>query len=255
MKKIVIGNLKMNILSRLERKKYLDWFKKEWQKNKIKEMEVVLAPAFIHLENFKKELPKGVFLGAQNCFWEESGSYTGEISPLMLKDLGLTHIILGHSERRRFFMENDEEIGLKIAKVLNLGLTAVFCVGESKTERENGIFFKVIEQQLRRSLRDIKRTLLKNLIIAYEPIWSIGTKEIPTSNEIMEAKVLIKKILVEIFGKKYGELPRIIYGGNVNSRTAEEACVKSEMDGALIGRDSLLPSEFLKIIKIINSSC
>jgi len=255
MNKIVIGNLKMNLLSVPERQKYLEWIKKEWGKRKIKKTEVVLCPPSIHLENFQKELPKKISLGAQNCFWEEKGSFTGEISPLMLKNLGASYVILGHSERRRFFAEHDDEIGLKVASVLRVGLEAIVCVGESQEERNEGSFAQVIERQIKTSLENIKKSFLEKVIIAYEPIWSVGTDKIPTSNEIMEAKVLIRKILVENFGKKQGEKPRIIYGGSVSSKTVKETCLESEMDGALIGRESLTPSEFMRIVEIIDSPC
>ena len=252
--KIVIGNLKMNILNATERKKYLDWMKKEWASRKVKNTEVVICPPFLHLESFRKDLPKKMSLGAQNCFSEGKGSYTGEISPLMLKDLGAIYVILGHSERRRYFSENNEEISRKAASVLGVGLHPVLCVGESKLEREEGRMMGVIEKQLIEGLILSKKTLFEKLVIAYEPIWSVGTDDVPAANEIMGAKLLIRKILIETFGKKYGEMPRIIYGGSVSSKTVEEVCLKSDMDGALIGRESLIPSEFMRIAEIIDKN-
>jgi len=244
----------MNILSRSERNKYLAWFKKEQAGKKIKNSEIILCPPFIHLEAFKEWKNKRIKIGAQNMFSEIKGSYTGEISPLMLKNLGCEYVILGHSERRKYLGETSEEINLKVISALKNGLKPVVCVGETKIEKEANATLNVITEQVKEALADVSKGKIEQVVIAYEPIWAVGTDATPTSNEIMEAKVLIRKILVEMFGKKYAEMVKILYGGSVSAKTVKEVCVDSEVDGALIGRESLLPNEFLKIAEIIDKN-
>lgn len=242
----------MNLLSSVERERYLSLFKKELGNKKFSKVELVLCPSSIHLEEFKKFFGKRIFLGGQNVFWEREGSYTGEISPSMIKNFGAEYVIIGHSERRRYFGETDEEINLKIKSALKVGLKPVVCVGESKAEREKRQTLAVITKQVKAALKDINRTKSQELIIVYEPIWAVGTDVTPTANEIMEAKLLIRKILVQLFEKKYANEARIIYGGSVNSKTIREVCLDPAMEGVLIGRESLVPYEFIKIAEIIN---
>ena len=254
MKKFVIGNLKMNLLSPLEREKYFEFFDKEKENKNLENVEVILCPPFVHLEAFNEWKNEKVSLGAQNIFPEMKGSYTGEISPAMVKNLGCDYVILGHSERRRYFLEKNEEINMKALAALKIGLRPVICVGESQTEKENQATMQVITKQVKECLFEISRTKAEKIIIAYEPVWAVGTDIVPTANEIMEAKVLIRKILVGMFGKNYAEKVSILYGGSVNTRTAKEVCVEPGMDGALIGRESLTPYEFLRIAEIINNN-
>ena len=185
-------------------------------------------------------------------FWEAKGSFTGEVSPAMLKDFGCEYVILGHSERRRYFCERDEEINLKIISALKNNLKPIICVGESKQEKEDNQTLSVISQQVKSALEKVSRTKAENLVIAYEPIWSVGTDEVPKENEIMEARVLIFKILTGLFGVKYAQKVKIIYGGSVSVFTVKQVCLDPGMDGALIGRESLTPYEFVKIAEIIN---
>ncbi len=255
MKKLVIGNLKMNILSPDERDRYLAWLKKELAGKKNNDSEIILCPPFVHMEAFKKWNNKKIHLGAQNMFSETKGSYTGEISPVMLKNLGCEYVILGHSERRRYFGESNGSINLKIASALKNGLKPILCVGETREEKENERTLGVITNQVKEALLGVKRAKAEQIILAYEPVWAIGGEKVPTANEIMEAKLLIRKILVDLFGKKYADLVPIIYGGNVNIKTVAGVCVDSGMDGVLIGRESLQPHEFVKIADIINNSC
>jgi len=254
MDKIIIGNLKMNILSPAERDKYFAWFKKEQATKKINNSEIILCPPFIHLEAFKKWNNKKIKIGAQNMFSETKGSYTGEISPLMLKNFGCEYVILGHSERRKYFGETNGEINLKVISALKNSLRPIICVGETKVEKDANATLNVITEQVKEALANVSKGKTEYITIAYEPIWAVGTDKTPTSNEIMEAKVLIRKILVEIFGKKYAEKVKILYGGSVNAQTVREVCIDSEVEGALIGRESLLPNEFLKIAEIIDKN-
>lgn len=252
MSKLIIGNLKMNLQSQSEQEQYLNLFKKELAGKKINNCEIILCPPAIHLSGFQKAKIKKIILGAQNMFWENKGSFTGEISPTMLKNFGCVYVILGHSERRRYFCERDEEVNLKVISALKNGLKPVICVGESRAEKENNQTLSIITRQVKSALEKVSRTKAENLVIAYEPIWSVGTDEIPRANEVMEARVLIFKILTGLFGTKYAEKVKIIYGGSVSTITVKQVCMDPGMDGVLIGRESLTPHEFIKIAEIIN---
>jgi triosephosphate isomerase (TIM) len=252
MKRLVVGNMKMNILSSIERDRYLGALKKEINGKKFEKTEIILCPSSVHIESFKKSVGKKISIGAQNMFWEREGSFTGEISPAMIKNLGCEYVILGHSERRRYFSEKDEEINLKIHSALKIGLKPIICVGETKLEKQTGQTLRVVTNQVKKSISGINRVKAESIIIAYEPVWAVGSDMVPTPNEIMEAKLLIRKILVGLFEKKHAQLVRILYGGSVSSKTAEEVCIEPAMDGVLIGRESLVPYELIKIAEIIN---
>ncbi len=251
--KYIIANLKMNLLSPQERERYLVSLAKELQGKKIKNSEIILCPPFVHLEAFGKIKNKSIKLGAQNVFSEDGGSYTGEISPTMLKNFGCEYVILGHSERRRYFSENNEDINLKIVAAIKNGLRPVLCLGETKAEKENEMTLQIIEKQIQECLVGVSRTKLEQIIFVYEPVWAVGSDLIPTANEIMEAKVLIRKILVEMFGQKYIKNIQILYGGSVNCKNSKEVCVDPGLDGVLVGRESLIPHEFMKIVNELAS--
>lgn len=253
MKKLVIGNLKMNLISPLERERYIELLKKELTGNKLKNTQIVLCPPTVHLEAFAEMKNKKISIGAQNIFWERSGSFTGEISADMVKNIGAEFTLVGHSERRKYFCEKDEEINLKIKAALKAGLSPVLCVGETKIEKATGKTQQIITEQVKKTLQDVPRMKAEQLVIAYEPVWAVGTDITPTVNEIMEAKVLIRKILVGLFGKKYAELVRVVYGGSVNTKNAKAVCLDPGMDGVLVGRESLTPYEFIKIAEILNN--
>jgi triosephosphate isomerase (TIM) len=254
MNKLVIGNLKMNLLSPLERERYLSVLKKEISGKRLKRTEIVICPPYIHIEHFKKNVGKKIKLGAQNMFWQRGGSFTGEISPAMLKNFGCEYVIIGHSERRKYFCENSEEINLKVNAAHKNGLKTIICIGETRVEKEKRETYRVVVRQLKESLYKVNRTKAECIVIVYEPIWSVGTDTVPTSHEIMEVKVLIRKILVEIYGKNYANLIKIIYGGSVNAKTVRDVCIDPGMDGVLVGRESLIPYEFVKIAELINNS-
>ncbi len=253
MKKLIVANLKMNLVSPQERERYLTSLAKELQGKKIKNSEIILCPPFVHLEAFGKIKNKNIKLGAQNVFSEDGGSYTGEISPTMLKNFGCEYVILGHSERRRYFSENNEDINLKIVAAIKNGLHPILCLGETKAEKESELTLQIIEKQVQECLAGISRTKLEQIIFVYEPIWAVGSDLIPTMNEIMEAKVLIRKILVEMFGQKYIKNIQILYGGSVNCKNSKEVCIDPELDGVLVGRESLVPHEFMKIVETLTN--
>ncbi|HLN18913.1 MAG TPA: triose-phosphate isomerase [Patescibacteria group bacterium] len=252
MEKIITGNLKMNLLSPLEREHYLANFKKELGTKKYRNLEIVLCPPNIHLESFRKNLAKRILIGAQNIFWKKEGAFTGEISGVMIKNLGCEYVIIGHSERRKYFCETGEDVNLKITEALKIGLKPMVCVGETREEKDMNETLNIISKQLKEALTGINRTKIENITVVYEPVWSVGTDIFPTSHEIMEARLLIRKILVSMFEKKYADKVRILYGGSVNIRMAKAVCVDPGMDGVLVGRESLVPHDFLKIAEIIS---
>ncbi len=252
MEKLVIGNLKMNILSPLEREQYFKSFKKEIAGKKFSRVELVLCPPAIHLESFIKTLGKKVKIGGLNMFWERQGSFTGETSPAMIKNFGGEYVVLGHSERRRYFCENDEEISLKMIAANKIGLKPILCVGEKD---QRGDSSRVVATQLKNCLSGIVGAKIEEVVICYEPVWAISSNNpdhMPTANDVMSARLLIKKVLVEKYGKRIAEKVKIIYGGSVNAKNVKDVCMDSGMDGALIGKESLSPYEFVKIASIIN---
>ena len=189
-----------------------------------------------------------VQLGAQNMHWEDSGAYTGEISWEMLKECGVTYVIIGHSERRSLFGETDEMINKKIRKALENNLTPIFCVGETLEERENGSTFNVLEKQLNHGLKNVEAFAGKELVVAYEPVWAIGTGKTATADQANEAIGLIRSFLAKKYDKGLAESVRILYGGSVKQENAEEIMNGEEIDGALVGGASLDADGFLGII-------
>lgn len=250
-KKLLIGNLKMNLLSPLERERYLSGLKKELKNKKFTNVELVICPPFVHLETFRKSAGKKILLGGQNMFAEIHGPYTGEISPLMLKNLGCEYVIVGHSERRRYFSESDYEINLKVLSAMRNGLKPIICVGETKEERDAHATLQVITRQVRGALENVSRVKAKDFIIAYEPVWAVGTDMIPSSDEVLGAKVLIKKIIVGLFTNQYAQETPIIYGGSANAKTLPQVCIDPGMNGVLAGRESLIPREFIRMAELL----
>lgn len=245
----------MNLLTQAERNHYLASFGAELKKSKFPNSKIVICPPFIHMEKFA-----GVFsgtevaVGAQNLFTEERGSFTGEISPLMIRNFGGDYVLIGHSERRKFFGETNEKANEKIRLALKNGLRPVYCIGESEEERKKDLTLDVIVQQMGIGLSEVANTQADKLVIAYEPIWAVGTDAIPDSNDLMEVKILIRKILAEMYSLELAEKIPILYGGSVKAKTAQQLCVDPGMDGVLVGRESLIPIEFLKIANIIDKN-
>ncbi|MFZ2154275.1 MAG: triose-phosphate isomerase [Candidatus Moraniibacteriota bacterium] len=253
--KIAIGNIKMNIISKVERDNYFSGIRNGLADNKFKDVQIIICPPAIHLETFGSQLsPLGVSLGAQNIYTEERGRFTGEISAPMVKNFAGDYVIIGHSERRTFFNETNELISRKIKIALKNGLKPILCVGESMQTRLDGEIKKVLLEQLVDGLRHATKNKLGEMIIAYEPIWSIGSGKTPTGDEVMEARILIQKILIDNFGLSLNKLPKIIYGGSVDYKNIKEVCLDSGMDGALVGGESLHPVDFIKIVQLLNNN-
>lgn len=212
--------------------------------------EVVVCPTSICLNEVVKNLQGShIGVGAQNMYHKENGAYTGEISPTFLKDMSVEYVILGHSERRQYFKETDAEINLKVIAALNHGLKPILCVGETLEERAAGNTFKVIEMQTEGCLADMKEMNLDHLMIAYEPVWAIGTGRTATKEDANEVIGYIRQQLKTILGSAVADKTRILYGGSVKSSNIKELMDMPEIDGALVGGASLEAIEFSKIIK------
>lgn len=211
--------------------------------------EVVVCPTFVSLNEVVKTLKgSNIGVGAQNMYHKDSGAFTGEISPAALKDMKVEYVILGHSERRQYFKEDDAEINKKVVAALNHGLKPILCVGETLDEREKGITFKVIETQVSGCLSGMEGKNLEDLIIAYEPVWAIGTGKTATSEDANEVIGFIRKLLREKLGDVAADDTRILYGGSVKSSNIKELMSMPEIDGGLVGGASLEAEEFSKIV-------
>lgn len=252
MKKIIVGNWKMNPLSQKEASEILSSLKR-FTKN-FKKTEVVICLPFVYLPSASKNQKSSpIKIGSQNVHWEEKGAFTGEVSPIMLKDLGVSHVILGHSERR-IAGETDETINNKLIAVLKNKMTPILCIGESERD-EDGKFFEFLKTQLKIAFSKIKKSDLSNIIIAYEPVWAIGKSEdeYMKGEELHQMTIFIRKVLSEIYNKKDAWEPRIIYGGSVTSFNVEDIVFQGQVDGILPGRASLNPIEMKKILQIMES--
>lgn len=236
--KLIVGNWKMNPYRLAQAKRFFSLVAKEIKN--LKRVRVVICPPFLYIPYFSSK--NNLFLGAQNCFWEKSGAFTGEISPLMLKDLKVKYVILGHSERRRIFKETDELIAKKVKAVLGLKLNPILCIGEDLKERKAKKTKIVLKRQLRGSLFQLKKEKLNQIILAYEPVWAIGSGRPCDAKEAKEILLFLKKFLKN----------KILYGGSVNSQNAR-FYLKAGFDGLLIGGASLKPQEFIKIVKTASS--
>ncbi len=216
----------------------------------FKSVEVVIFPPFTALESVGRVL-RGtkIGLGAQNMFWEEKGAYTGEVSPFMLLDVGCKYVILGHSERRGYFDEKDEGISKKLETALEKGLVPLVCVGERLKERKEGKAEKVVGSQLKGSLYKINAQDAEKIVIAYEPVWAIGTGETATPQQAQDMHHFIREILRGLFGEKVAQAIRIQYGGSVKPENIKDLMSKEDIDGALVGGASLEVKSFIQIVK------
>ncbi len=249
-KPLIVANWKMNPSTLTEAKELFDRVA-EGVKD-IKNTEVVICPPFVYLSSLRFKI-QGLRLGGQDCFWEEKGAYTGEVSPKMLEDLGCEYVILGHSERRKNLGETDEMINKKIKAALFAGLKPILCLSSGKrgeaAKEEMGI-------QLRGAMAGIEKSDIKNIVFTYEPIWAISTtvgSVMATPENTAEGKIFIKEVISELFGKDTAESARIIYGGSVDSKNISGFLKDAKMDGALVGAASLRQDDFIKAVKKIDS--
>lgn len=212
---------------------------------KAPDVDIVIAPPFTSLSAAADEIKDtNIQLAAQNVFWEEKGAYTGEISPLMLLDAGCRHVIVGHSERRQYFYEEDLLVNRKIKAAKKAGLGVIFCVGEASEEREAGKTFDVIKREIEAGLAGVDS---ENLVVAYEPVWAIGTGKTATTEQAQEVHAYIRKILGNLYGNKAGDI-RILYGGSVTPDNVDSLMACKDVNGALVGGASLKPESFSKIV-------
>lgn len=245
-RKVIAGNWKMNMLPN----ETIDFIQELTPLVKDTKNEVVLCVpytdlfyALLHVQD------TNIKIGAQNMHWEEKGAYTGEVSATMLKSIGVEYVIIGHSERRQYFAETDETVNKKIKSALAHGLKPIVCVGETLEQREAGKTEKVVTNQIAKAFEGIEASDLEKIIVAYEPIWAIGTGKTATKEDANTTIMQIRKKLAEIYGQNEAERVIIQYGGSVKSSNAKELFEMSDIDGGLIGGASLKAEEFSKIVK------
>lgn len=245
-RKVIAGNWKMNMLPN----EAIDFIQELTPLVKDTKNEVILCVpytdlfyALLHVQD------TNIKIGAQNMHWEEKGAYTGEVSAPMLKSIGVEYVIIGHSERRQYFAETDETVNKKIKSALAHGLKPIVCVGETLEQREAGETEKVVTNQIAKAFEGITASDLEKIIVAYEPIWAIGTGKTATKEDANATIMQIRKKLAEIYGQNEAEGVIIQYGGSVKSSNAKELFEMSDIDGGLVGGASLKAEEFSKIVK------
>jgi triosephosphate isomerase len=242
-KKIVAGNWKMN-------KNYeesTDFFTQISQIQIPNNVQLIIFPPALYIANAINVLKNKIQIGAQNCHYLSKGAFTGEISPQMLSSIGAKAVIIGHSERRQFFNETNEILTQKVSAVLDASLTLVFCCGESLSERESGKHFNVVESQLKDSLFQLSAAHFTNVVIAYEPVWAIGTGKTAATSDAQEMHAFIRTLLAKSYNTSIAENTSILYGGSCNALNSKELFSQPDIDGGLIGGASLNLNEFLAI--------
>ena len=244
-RKVIAGNWKMNMLPN-ETIKFIEEFESLVKDTKNEVILCVPYTDLFYALNFAQDT--NIKIGAQNMHFEESGAYTGEVSAKMLKSIGVEYVIIGHSERRQYFNETDETVNKKIKAAFANELKPIVCVGETLEEREDGKTVDIITNQTKLALDGLTNEQVKNTIIAYEPIWAIGTGKTATSEDANNSIKEIRKKIEEIYGKEVAECVIIQYGGSVKSVNAKELFTTSDIDGGLVGGASLKPEEFAKIV-------
>ena len=246
-KPLIAGNWKMNktIGEAISYVKELREFVED-----IHNREIDVCPPFTALSAVGAEIKtSNIALGAQDVYWEKKGSFTSAVSAEMLKEIGVKYVIIGHSERRQFFDETNETVNKKVKAALENGLTPIVCIGESEEERDDEETENVIEEQLKNGLMDLTKEQFLRLVIAYEPVWAIGTGKNATPEEAEEAHIFIRKLIAEMFDEETASSIRILYGGSVKPDIIKELMAKENIDGALVGGASLDARQFSDIIK------
>lgn len=244
-KKVIAGNWKMNMLPN----ETINFIERLSQEIKDVKNEIILCVPYTDL--FYALLTAqntNIKIGAQNMHWKEKGAYTGEISGQMLKSIGVEYVIIGHSERRQYFAETDETVNLKVKSALENNLKPIICVGETLEQREHGETEKIIESQIKLALKDLTKEQIRAIIIAYEPVWAIGTGKTATPEEANNVIKYIRKQIKELYNEEIAENIIIQYGGSVKASNAEELFNMSDIDGALVGGASLNFKEFSEIV-------
>ncbi|HAJ56662.1 MAG TPA: triose-phosphate isomerase [Candidatus Omnitrophica bacterium] len=246
-RKLIAGNWKMNKIT-TEAIELANGLKRELYK--IDDVDIVVCPPFTSLEEVSEIIyESNIKLGAQNMHWEDNGAFTGEIAPAMLKDLGCKFVILGHSERRQYFHETNEIVNKKTKAALKHNLTPIVCVGETLQEREAGKAFDVIQDHVYNSLEGLTSEETDEVIIAYEPVWAIGTGKTATPEQAQEVHHFIRGLLKKKYSEELAEAIIILYGGSVKPANTKELVGQKDIDGALVGGASLEIKSFSEIVK------
>lgn len=244
-KPIIAGNWKMNNTIK-EGLELINAIKKSSLNENV---DALVCVPFTFLSEGKKALEgTNIKLAAQNMYFENSGAYTGEISPVMLKELGVEYVILGHSERRQIFGETDQMINAKVRAALDHEIRPIICVGESLEEREAGQEVEIVTSQVEKSLKDIDKEHIENIVIAYEPIWAIGTGKTASSKDADTMLAYVREKIVSLYGENEGEIIRLQYGGSVKPETIGQLMEEANVDGALVGGASLKANDFTQLI-------
>ena len=246
-RKIVAANWKMN-MTQAESERFVDSFLRDT--GEISDVEVVIIPPFTAIPKVTEALGKAhnIKVGAQNMYWEKNGAFTGEISASLLRDLFVNYVVLGHSERRTLFGETDEMVNRKVRAAREAKLRPIVCVGETLDQRDKGNVEKILSIQLRGSLAGLKPKELQESVIAYEPVWAIGTGRNATPQQAQQAHAFIRHILREMSDENTADRVRIQYGGSVKPENARELMSQADIDGALVGGASLDPRSFSQIV-------
>lgn len=244
-KKIVAGNWKMNTTLH----QGIELAKRVNNQVSGSDVTVVLCTPFIHLHEISKVINKEtIFLGAQNCADKESGAYTGEVSAEMIKSTGATYVILGHSERRAYYGETNETLSVKVKLALKYELTPIFCIGEVLEERDAGKHFNVVKEQLDKGLFSLAADDFSKIVIAYEPVWAIGTGKTATPEQAQEIHKVIRDHIAAKYGQSVANVTSILYGGSCKPSNAAELFENPDVDGGLIGGASLVADDFMGIV-------
>jgi len=245
---VIAGNWKMHKTSD-EAQEFVHKLSFKLSLKDAREVDVIIAPTFTSLEA-AIEAAKGsnVKIAAQNMHWESKGAYTGEISPIMLKDLGVSYCIIGHSERRQYFAETDHTVNKKVRSALDNGIIPIVCVGETLEEREKGATNDVVGRQIKTALGGLSNTEAADLIIAYEPVWAIGTGKTSSAEDAQEVAARIRALIANDFGSESAEKIRIQYGGSVKPENIKSFMQQNDIDGALVGGASLDVDSFVQLI-------
>ncbi|GHT33585.1 triosephosphate isomerase [Endomicrobiia bacterium] len=215
----------------------------------ISDVEILLCPSFAALYAVNNEVKgSNINIGAQNLFWETKGAFTGEVSPAMVKDTGCSYVLVGHSERRQYFGETNETVNKKTRAALAIDLIPVVCVGETLAERESNVTFQIIEKQIEEGLAGLTPKQAYLTVIAYEPVWAIGTGKTATPDQAQEVHAFVRKIYAQIY-KEAADKVRILYGGSVNPGNVSELMKQPDIDGGLVGGASLGAESFVKLVK------
>ena len=219
------------------------------------DVDIMIAPPFTALNQVAEAVAgTAIGLGAQNLHWESEGAYTGEISAQMLDAAGCGYVIIGHSERRQYFGETDQEINRKIDAASKAGLIPVFCIGETESQRDAGETFSVLDKQVKNGLEGLFSENLKTLVVAYEPVWAIGTGKTATKEQAQEVHAHLRKWFAETYGPEFAQGLRILYGGSVKPSNVKDLMAMEDIDGALVGGASLDPDSFSRLVHFKNQA-